>query len=131
MFATIKPYLLVLYYSLFLLATLIYIAGFHFLLIGLTFLVALLVKFYAGSKIVIHLVSCYAFNHRAMLNRQQVKINAVVVASLLLTDLYLIAYFPDLVKLNYTQVSCCLFMHIASQCIIARFRKNNVSYANV
>lgn len=122
---SVKSYLLLLYYSLFLLIMLVYITSFHSVLAGTAFLVILLSKYYAGSKLTIHLVRYCILSWKAMPGKQQVKTNALLVGLLLLADLCMGIYLPDLAKLNYTLVSFALFVHVASQCILYRQKKNS------
>jgi len=119
-----KPYLSVLYFSIFILTTLIFVTNFRSVQVGIIFLFVLVIKYYTGSALLVDLACCSLFRQKLLLNKRQIKINATIVICLLLLDMGTFFYLPDLAKLNYTTVSLLLFLLIVGQYLLSRLKKN-------
>jgi NADH:ubiquinone oxidoreductase subunit 6 (subunit J) len=119
-----RPYLWALYYALFILFTLIFISGFRSVPAGMVFLIALLIKAYAGNKLVINFFYWYKSKEKSPQYKKQIRPNSVIVGFLLLIDVLLLVHLPEVFKQTYTLSAVVLFLLVSGHCMMSRWKSN-------
>jgi hypothetical protein len=119
-----RPYLWALYYALFILFILIFISGFRFVPVGIIFLTTLLLKCYAGSKLVMDFFYWYKSKDKLQQYKKQMTLNSAIAGILLLMDVVLLIHLPEVFKQIYTVTAFVLFLLVSGHCIMSRWKNN-------
>ncbi|QHT67516.1 hypothetical protein GXP67_13205 [Rhodocytophaga rosea] len=119
-----RPYLWALYYALFILVILNFISGFRFVSIGIIFLIPLLLKSYAGNKLVMDFFFRNKSKEKLPQYKKQIKLNSAIVGGLLVMDILLLVNLPEVFKQTYTLSAFVLFLFVCGFCIMSRWNTN-------